>query len=178
MASATPKKPRLTKKQRGFIRDYIATENGTQAALANYDTKDPKTAGVIAVENLAKPSIKNAIADALKDEDLSAKHQQLLQATTMQKINFHIRDTDEDIQAVIDQMPGHKLLKIIRHLGKNYSEVYAYVSVPDSTTQDKALDKAYKIKGTYAPEKKIVGSIDLNDDDRKQADKAIREALG
>lgn len=58
--------PKLTKKQRGFVADYILDENGTQAALKNYDTKDYKTASVIAAENLDKPSIQVAIENARK----------------------------------------------------------------------------------------------------------------
>lgn len=53
--------PKLTKKQRGFVNDYVETENGTQSALKNYDTKDYKTASVIAAENLDKPIIQVAI---------------------------------------------------------------------------------------------------------------------
>lgn len=56
--------PKLTKKQRGFVNDYVATENGTQSALNNYEIESDnpeKVASVIATENLAKPSIIEAI---------------------------------------------------------------------------------------------------------------------
>jgi len=52
---------KLTKKQKGFARDYLETGNGTIAALNNYDIegKNPeKIASAIAVENLGKPSVK------------------------------------------------------------------------------------------------------------------------
>lgn len=52
---------KLTKKQKGFVKDYIDTGNGVQSALKNYDTKDYATAGVIAVENLEKPKIREAL---------------------------------------------------------------------------------------------------------------------
>lgn len=51
----------LTKKQKGFVKDYLETGNGTQSALKHYDIegKDPsKIASVIATENLGKPSVK------------------------------------------------------------------------------------------------------------------------
>lgn len=48
----------LTKKQKGFVKDYLETGNGVQSALKNYDTTDYATAGVIAVENLEKPNVK------------------------------------------------------------------------------------------------------------------------
>lgn len=47
----------LTKKQRGFVKDYLETGNGTQAVLKHYDTDSPDTAAVIATENLSKPKV-------------------------------------------------------------------------------------------------------------------------
>lgn len=75
---------KLTKKERGFVKDYVLTENGTQSALKNYDTTDYKTASVIASENLDKPRIqvaieetrktlKNALIDKEVDEDKIAE---------------------------------------------------------------------------------------------------------
>lgn len=55
------KKPKLTKKQRGFVEDYALDENGTKAALKNYNTTNEHTAAVIASENLTKPEIVAAI---------------------------------------------------------------------------------------------------------------------
>lgn len=58
------KLPKLTRKQRGFVNSYVKDENGTQAVLEHYDiesSKPEKVASVIAVENLAKPSIIEAI---------------------------------------------------------------------------------------------------------------------
>jgi phage terminase small subunit len=48
---------KLTKKQKGFVKDYLETGNGVESALRNYDTTDYNTANVIAVENLQKPTI-------------------------------------------------------------------------------------------------------------------------
>jgi hypothetical protein len=72
---------RLTKKQKGFVKDYIETGNGVQSALNNYDTTDYSTAGNIASENLDKPKIIEAIADAIPDDLLVKKHLALLNKT-------------------------------------------------------------------------------------------------
>ena len=48
---------KLSKKEKGFIKDYLDTGNGTQSALKNYDTTDYMTAASIASENLKKPKI-------------------------------------------------------------------------------------------------------------------------
>ena len=74
-------KTKLTHKERGFVKDYVATRNGTQSILNNYDVhgKDPaKTASVMAVENLAKPRIQKTIAEMIPDELLGTKHLALL----------------------------------------------------------------------------------------------------
>ena len=77
------KKPKLTKKQRGFVNDYVETENGTQSVMNHYDiesNKPEKVASVIATENLAKPIIIEAIEnkrktlrEALIDEGITEK---------------------------------------------------------------------------------------------------------
>lgn len=104
---------KLTRKQQGFVKDYIATDNAVQSALKNYDTDDYNTAAVIGHENLNKPNIQKAIADMIPDELLKEKHLALLN-----KID---KEGEIDVQAV-----------------------------------KAGLDMGYKIKGTYAPEKKDV----------------------
>jgi len=47
----------LTKKQKGFCKDYIDTGNKTKSALKNYNTEDYSTAASIGSENLKKPEI-------------------------------------------------------------------------------------------------------------------------
>ena len=44
----------LTLKQKKFLKLYFETGNATKAALGAYDTEDPKTAGEIGSQNLAK----------------------------------------------------------------------------------------------------------------------------
>jgi hypothetical protein len=166
-------KPKLTKKQRGFVTDYLATGNGTKAALAHYDVTKEHTAASIASENLRKPEIAETIKDALADERLTAKHDQLLEATVLERLNFDNRVTDEDIESVVSRLPGYELLHIIRD-HKGDGSTYCYVKAPDNMTQDKALDKAYKIKGTYAPERSVSLNLNMEDEHKEKAIRAIR----
>jgi phage terminase small subunit len=65
----------LTIKQKKFINEYVRNDgNGTQAALVAYDTEDEKTASVISAENLAKPSIRERIDEALVSLNLSPEY--------------------------------------------------------------------------------------------------------
>lgn len=144
---------KLTRKQKGFIRDYVKTGNGTQAIMNNYDldnSKIPeKTASVMAVENLAKPSIAKAIAERLPDDLLEERHLELL---NKREITIIEKDGEKEI---IDQ--------------------------PETQAVSKALDMAYKIKGSYVPDKipttinvVLVKFLDGKDD---RDTKRISEAL-
>src|SRR5438128_12518176 len=62
----------LTPKQRRFVAEYVQNGgNGTRAALAAYDTADSRTASVMAVETLARPSVQAAVAELLDEAGLS-----------------------------------------------------------------------------------------------------------
>lgn len=61
----------LTAKQLAFVKQYLATKNGTQAALTTYNTTDAKTAQAIATENLSKPLIREELARELEANGLS-----------------------------------------------------------------------------------------------------------
>lgn len=56
-----PKKPKLTQKQAKFVQGIAEGKTNTQAALDSYDTDSYEVANAIAVENLQKPSIQEAV---------------------------------------------------------------------------------------------------------------------
>ena len=132
---------KLTKKQRGFVKDYVKTGNGTQSALNNYDTKDYMTANQIAIDNLQKPIIQKAIAERLPDDLLEEKHLALLNKTE-KKYNSEGDLISEEI---------------------------------DTNAVSKGLDMAYKVKGTYAPDKNI--NINMNVKSIDPTDPKVLEAL-
>jgi phage terminase small subunit len=74
---------KLTMKQKEFAAKYVENNgNGTQAALEVYDTVDAKTAGVIAAENLAKPSICEEI-ESIQEQSRRSLHNAIAQTTIM-----------------------------------------------------------------------------------------------
>lgn len=166
-------KQKLTKKQRGFVKDYVETGNGVVSAMKNYDVKDYNTAAVIASENITKPNIVKAIDEALGDSMLATKHMELLNAVTLERLSFKLKDTDDEIRAIVSQLPGYEVI----HIREDEDGKVAYVRSPDSNTQDKALDKAYKIKGTYAPEKHASVVLNIDDNTREKTKSAISRFL-
>lgn len=99
----------LTKKQRGFVKDYIETGNGTLAVKRNYAQTTDQTARAIAYENLTKPHIVKSIADAIPDELLTEKHLALLHKTTKTTVGEETYE-EIDVQAVSKGLDmGYKL---------------------------------------------------------------------
>lgn len=62
----------LTQKQAKFVKNIAEGKTGVEAALDAYDTDDYNTAGSIAVENLQKPAIRDAVNDAMVATGLDA----------------------------------------------------------------------------------------------------------
>lgn len=135
---------KLTHKEKGFVKDIAKGETGVQAVLNNYDTESYTTAGSIATENLKKPKIINALQDALPDELLSQVHREGLFAT---RTVFKNNNETKQIEAVSEEA--------------------------DFAVRHKYLDSAYKLKGSYAPDKQIHVNIQVepNDKVKKLADK-------
>lgn len=138
---------RLSTKERGFIKDKIRGETGVQAALNNYDTEDYDTAASIASENLRKPKIVNALEKALPDDLLAKVHVEGLHAS--------------------------------KEVWKNNEsgEVEKVSKEPDYAVRHKYLDSAYKLKGSYAPEKSVNVSIEVSTEKQKVATEAITRFL-
>ena len=93
---------KLTKKQKGFVKDYVEIGIGEIAALKNYDIQSENKGNVarsIASENLTKPNIVKTIAEMLPDDLLAERHLELLNKREYVKKGKNIIDTP-DTQAV------------------------------------------------------------------------------
>ena len=74
---------KITPKQFKFAKGIAEGKSGTEAAMEAYDTDDRKTAGVIAAENLAKPSIQAALAPAFAAQGIDAERMAEILAEAM-----------------------------------------------------------------------------------------------
>jgi len=125
---------KLTKKEKGFVKDFIKTGNVTQSARKNYKVKNDNTAASIGSENLRKPKIIKELinyADRFNDEDVYNKHLELLNKKVYDK--RIIRNSDGSMEIIYDETP----------------EI-------DQQAVSKAIDMIYKIKSSYAPDKLII----------------------
>ena len=144
----------LTKKQKGFVKDYVKTENATESAERNYDVKNRNVANNIGAENLAKPSVIEAIAVAQK--------------------TLADRIPDDLIERV--HLEGLNAGRTIYKNNMSSGEVEEVGYEPDYSARHKYLDSAYKLKGSYAAEKSMALNVNVEADiiDNSQLD-SLRE---
>jgi len=86
---------KFTPKQALFIRKYVEGLNGTQAAMVAYNT-DERNARAMAAENLAKPSIREAVDAALTKLNITPEK---AIEPIHQALNYQ---DDEDAKATIE----------------------------------------------------------------------------
>lgn len=118
---------KLTKKEKGFVKDYLETGNGTLAAKNNYDVKNDNTAAAIASENLTKPKIINALQEAFPDDELFTLHREGLYEEDL-SIRHRYLDTayklkgsyaaEKHINLNINEAPSERLQEIADKMRK------------------------------------------------------------
>lgn len=143
-------------------------------------TKAMKVAGYSAevskrTDKLTKTKgFKELMEEYLSDEDLAKAHRELLNAGFIERIGFEKDIEDEDILDVFKKAKGCKVL-YIRHYKD--SEKIAYVQVIDNNARKNALEMAYKLKGSYAPEKSVQLQVKVNLEQQEKINKAIDEII-
>lgn len=167
-----PEKKKLTRKQKGFVKDYVETGIGSLAVKKNYDVATDDTARAMASENLAKPNIAQAIQDALPDELLAARHLELLNASDIDHMVFPLNITDEDITDLLKE--NNCTPKRFMH---SETQTHVWFFSADNKARKDAIDMAYKIKGSYAPDKRVVANLNLNVNAELDADIAAAAAI-
>jgi len=85
----------------------------------------------------------------LSDETLAKAHGELLDAASIERLGFQKEITDEQIEKIINKVPGCKVLHVRRWKDTDST---AYVQVLDNNARKNALDMAYKLKGRYGEE--------------------------
>lgn len=174
------KKNTLTKKEKGFAQDFVKTGHGTKSALKHYNVKDEKVASVIASENLAKPKIQNyikSIADQIPDELLVKKHNDLLKQKKLDYFVFSKAISNDEIEE-------HMIANGLKLINIRWSDKgkMAFYSIDDAQAIKGGLELAYKLKGSFAPEKKELTGKDgeslFSPEHKKKTDSALDEIFG
>lgn len=113
------------------------------------------------------------MAEYLPDHEIAEKHKQLLNQTRTEYFVFPKTMSDEE---VLEKVTAAGLELIVIQNGEKGR--YAFYSTPDAIAISKAIDMAYKLKGSYAPEKSIVANIQVSDAKREKTNGLIERILG
>lgn len=132
----------MTAKQQRFCDEYLIDLDGTKAAIrAGYS---PKTAGVIASENLKKPKLKQYIA-----ERMAEKEKQL------------IADQDEVLKYLTKVLRGESQSEIVVVVssGDFMTEAQRIKKAPDEKERLKAAELLGKRYGLYTDKMEFTGAV-------------------
>lgn len=172
----------LSPKERGFVKDILAGKTGVEAAMNNYNiggkhgTKNPaKVAGVMAAENLAKPRIKKVVksmAERLPDDYLEKHHKKLMEKKTLSKIS--VKKTKTNTISKVKKRLKDSGIEVIS-VWEDSDRIVVLYKESDTQAVRSALDMAYKIKASYAPERRI--NLNINDEARDKARRALGSYL-
>lgn len=176
----------LSKKDKVFVKEIAKTGNKTKSAKKAYGYKNDNTAGVMALEKLRKPKIQEAIksiADSFSDEETVQIHKELLKSTRIDHMVFPLGPKDEDdinfsggitrketSEAEVPErfkerttLSDKEIIEMlaevnckVRRIVHGETARHVYFWSADNMARDKALEKVYKLKGSYAPEKKSI----------------------
>lgn len=109
----------------------------------------------------------------LPDAEIAEKHKQLLNQTRVEYFVFPKTMSDGEI---LEKVSSAGLDLIVIQNGEKGR--YAFYATADANARSKAIDMAYKLKGSYAPEKSIVANINLNADKEQRSRELVRGILG
>ena len=129
---------KLTYKEKGFVKDIAKGKTGVKAAMDNYDVKDYNSAASIASQNLSKLNIKDAvksIAEQIPDDLLVKRHNELLNKRSKKIVTTYVEEENEDGES------------------KMVAQTKEIDDGPDTFAVTRGLEMAYKLKGSFAPEK-------------------------
>lgn len=95
----------------------------------------------------------------LSDEKLARAHDELLNQTKIEYFVFPKSMQDDEIEAKVNDVG----LEVI-NIRDGEKGRYAFYKTIDSQARKSALDMAYKLKGSYAPDKSVNLNIDVETD--------------
>lgn len=139
---------KLTKKQRGFVADYVIEENGTQAAMKNYKVKDNIVAKSIASENLTKPYIIEAIEVKRKSLKQALIDKGINEDYIADKVNVLLTATDdtgkEDYTAIDKGLKHVTNIYGVEDTERPKDNVYNFFFEPKFQQNIKSYDQNFK----------------------------------
>lgn len=108
----------------------------------------------------------------LPNEFIFDVHKYQLGARILKKMKFEYFYSNQEIVTIVNASGGSVIN--IKPVPRTLNKI-VFTTFPDRETLDKSLDKIYKLKGLYAPEKVAMGIGKMEGVSDEELDKAIAE---
>lgn len=129
---------------------------GSAMIEAGYSPRTAKTPQKLTESDAWKESIGG---EYLSMDSLSRAHQELLDSKRFEYFVFPKTMSDEEITEKVNDI-GVEVVNI----SEGEKGKYAFYKIIDPNARKSALDMAYKLKGSYAPEKNVNLNVEIADD--------------
>lgn len=149
--------PKKTKKVRKPLKASLKAKRAFQIMVGNggkigpamieagYSPATADTPGKLT----STKSWQELVQEFLPDSLLAEKHEQLLRATHLEHMVFPPGAPDEEIKTLLSEVNCH-----VRKIRKSEMQKHVWFWARDNRAVKDGLDLAYKLKGSFAPEKK------------------------
>lgn len=112
---------------------------------------------------------KQLMDEYMSDSELAKKHRELLDQVKYEYFVFPKSMKDEEIQEKVEAVGVELTVIETGEKGK-----YAFYKTIDAVARKSALDMAYKLKGSYAPDKHININTNVSIEHKQRANSALR----
>jgi hypothetical protein len=146
-----------------YMRDNPSAALGTALRAAGFSPAYAKNPQLIK----GTKKWQDLMREFFPDLYVLGKQQSQLEANRVEKANFYHKMKDSAIREIIEGQ-GFTYLGVKRFM----TTAIVYFSMPDWLTRDKALDKLYKLRGDYAPER-----ITIEDDLKNLTDEELAQRI-
>lgn len=150
---ATLKQKKLAKELANNLKSKNTLTAGQMLEKVGYSKNLVKQPGRV----IQAEGVQQELAQLLPDEYLDEAHRELLDQKKIEYFVFPNKMSDEEITDKVNDI-GIEIINI----QKSARGKYAFYSVIDVTARKAALDMAYKLKGSYAPEKRESVNLNVN----------------
>ncbi len=144
-----------TLKQKKAIEEIVENRGNVSQGMikAGYSKKSAKNP-----KNLTESKAWDELMDTyLSDQELSEKHQALLNATGIAHQVYPLNVTDEQITELLKEAN----CQVKRFMHSEF-QTHVWYFAPDNRARKDALDMAYKLKGRYAESPDSVKPVTIN----------------
>lgn len=170
-------KKKLTIRQKKAVMNLVAKPSSKAQALRDAGYAETTVRAPSKVFEV--PAVKDYLNQFIPDEEVYEVIKDLLKSQRLQRIRFPKGTKKTEIKKIIKEFGGTLITTQTYKTdsGKD-GAVLAYISVPNNNTRINAVDIVAKLKGLYAPEKRINANIgvDLSGLSDAELDEKIKEA--